>query len=309
MDEIYPQTHQNFLDWFKSEDDCWQYLYKLRWPNGFRCLVCQNQKAWHKRRNLFECTNCHHETSITSGTIFQGTRKPLKLWFNVIWLVMSQKTGSSAQNLKDSMGFGSYQTTWTWLHKLRRAMVRRGREKLKGIVEVDETFIGGAREGKSGRGAIGKTLVVVATECLGKKCGRVRFQCIPFASEKYLLPFIDEYVEEGSKVITDGWEGYYNMDADKFQHETKTIKGSGKKAYELLPHVHLIDSLVKKWINGTHQGNIDPYHLPYYLDEFAFRFNRRFSSHRGKLFYRLIQQALTTPPKPYRDMVRSKIDP
>lgn len=307
MNETYPKTRQEFLDWFKSEDDCIQYLYNLRWPDGFRCSSCQNQEAWAEQQNLFECTNCHNKTSITSGTIFHGTRKSLLLWFNVIWFVMAQKTGLSAQNLKDSMGFGSYQTTWTWLHKLRRAMIRPGRDKLKGVIEVDETFIGGKKEGKRGRGALGKTLVVVATECLGEKCGRVRFKCIPSASEEYLLSFINEYVEEGSKVITDDWKGYHNLDGNKFDHEKRAIRGSGKKAHELLPHVHLIDSLIKKWINGIHKGNITPYHLPYYLDEFAFRFNSRLSSHRGKLFYRLIQQALTTSPKPYKDLVKSKI--
>lgn len=305
MVEDYPHTHQEFLDRFQNEEDCLQYLYKLRWPKGYRCPYCNHNRAWNNRRNLYQCTNCNHETSIISGTIFHGTRKPLRLWFNVIWQIVSQKTGSSAQNLKEAMGFGSYQTTWSWLHKLRRAMVRPGRDKLKGIIEIDETFIGGKKEGKRGRGALGKTLVIVATECLGKKCGRVRFKCIPAASEEYLLPFISDYVEPDSKVITDGWEGYHNIDTRKFDHEIRIINGSEQKAHDLLPHVHLVDSLVKKWINGTHQGNIHPYHLPYYLDEFAFRFNQRFSSYRGKLFYRLIQQGLACSPKSYKDLIKS----
>lgn len=164
---------------------------------------------------------------------------------NVIWHLVSQKTGVSAQNLKESMGFGSYETTWSWLHKLRRAMIRPGRDKLNGVVEVDETFIGGIKEGKRGRGAEGKTLVVVATECLGKKCGRVRFQCIHDASEKNLLAFINDYIEEGSKIITDGWVGYSNIDKKKYEHEVRSIKGSGLQAHDLLPHVHLVDSLLK----------------------------------------------------------------
>jgi len=171
MAENYPNTHQEFLNWFKTEEDCLKYLHKLRWPKGYRCPNCNHDRVWNNRRNLYQCTKCNHETSIISGTIFQGTRKPLKLWFNVIWQVVSQKTGASAQNLKEAMGFGSYQTTWSWLHKLRRAMVRPSRDKLKGIIEVDETFVGGEKQGKKGRGAFGKTLVVVATECLGKKCG------------------------------------------------------------------------------------------------------------------------------------------
>ena len=306
MKEIYPKDHQEFLDWFRREEDCWDYLYKIRWPKGFICPICNHTKGWRKRRNLIECSSCHHETSITSGTIFHGSRKPLILWFNVIWQFVSQKTGSSAMNLKDSMGFGSYQTTWCWLHKLRRAMVRSGRDRLHGEVEVDETVIGGVRSGKRGRGADGKTLVVVATECLGKKCGRVRFQCIPDASAMHLLPFISNFIVPGSKIITDGWGGYNDVEKSGYTHETRVIKGSGQQAHDLLPHVHLVDSLIKRWINGTHQGNIDPYHLPFYLDEFAFRFNRRLSSHRGKLFFRLIQQALTTSPRPYKEIVKIK---
>jgi len=304
MEELYPKNHPEFVKLFCNEEDCWEYLYKIRWPEGFVCPICNHGKGWRKRRNLIECSSCHHEASITSGTIFHGSRKPLLLWFNVIWQFVSQKTGASATNLKDSMGFGSYQTTWCWLHKLRRAMVRPGRDKLCGEVEVDETVIGGVRPGKRGRGAYGKTLVVVATECLGKKCGRVRFQCIPEASELYLLPFISNFIEPGSKIITDGWLGYNGVGKLGYEHEVRVIKGSGQQAHDLLPHVHLVDSLVKRWINGTHQGNIDPYHLPFYLDEFAFRFNRRLSSHRGKLFFRLIQQALATSPHPYKEIIK-----
>jgi len=301
----YPKTHQEFLDFFQTETDCLEYLFAIRWSGGYVCPICKHNKAWKNRRNLYQCAKCEYECSIIAGTIFQGTRKPLKLWFNVIWHIVSQKTGASAQNLKESMGFGSYQTTWSWLHKLRRAMIRPGRDKLQGIIEIDETFIGGMHEGKRGRGANGKTLVVVATECLGKKCGRVRFQCIPVASEECLLAFINDYIEPGSQIITDGWVGYVNIDTSKFEHEIRVIKGSGKQAHDLLPHVHLVDSLLKRWINGTHQGNIDPYHLPYYLDEFAFRFNRRLSSYRGKLFYRLIQQSLTTQPVSYKELTKS----
>ncbi len=301
----YPRTHQEFLELSHNEEACQEYLYKMRWPEGYICPACGHNKSWENRRKLYQCVECNYETSLTSGTIFQGTRKPLKLWLNVIWHLVSQKTGVSAQNLKESMGFGSYETTWSWLHKLRRAMIRPGRDKLTGVVEVDETFIGGIKEGKRGRGAEGKTLVVVATECLGKKCGRVRFQCIPDASEENLLAFINDYIESGSKIITDGWMGYSNIDKKKYEHEVRIIKGSGLQAHDLLPHVHLVDSLLKRWVNGTHQGNIDPYHLPYYLDEFAFRFNRRLSTYRGKLFCRLIQQCLTTPPVSYEEITKS----
>jgi transposase-like protein len=223
-----------------------------------------------------------------------------------MWWVVAQKTGASANNLKDFIGFGSYETAWTWLHKLRRAMVRKDREKLAGIIEVDETYIGGEETGtgKQGRGAEEKILVVVATECIGKQVGRVRFKIIPDASHENLMPFIEENVGYGSTVITDGWAGYISLSEKKgYEHVVKVISGSGKQAHELLPHVHMVDSLLKRWINGTHQGKKSSKHLEYYLDEFAFRFNRKLSTHRGKLFYRLMQQAVSTSPINYDKIV------
>jgi len=223
-----------------------------------------------------------------------------------MWWVVAQKTGASAYNLKDFMGFGSYETAWTWLQKLRRAMVRPGRDRLTGEVEVDETFIGGMESGKGsqGRGSETKTLVVVATESKGKQIGRVRFKCIPIASGENLIGFIEENIEPGSTVITDGWRGYSALsNNDKYRHDVKRISGSGQEAHELLPHVHMVDSLVKRWLNGTHQGKVSPKHLPHYLDEFAFRFNRKMSTYRGKLFYRLVQQAIDTPPMPFNEII------
>lgn len=225
-----------------------------------------------------------------------------------MWWVVAQKTGASANNLMDFMGFGSYETAWSWLQKLRRAMVRPERDLLSGIIEVDETFIGGKEIGKGnqGRGSETNILVVVATECVGKQIGRVRFKCIPEASGEQLSQFIEETIEKGSTIITDGWSGYsFLSKSDKYKHEIKIISVSGKKAHEILPHVHLIDSLVKRWINRTHQGCVSPKYLSYYLDEFAFRFNRKLSTYRGKLFYRLIQQAVNTSPQPFKEITKS----
>ena len=208
----------------------------------------------------------------------------------------------------DFMGFGSYETAWSWLQKLRRAMVRPDRDKLSGEIEVDETYIGGVEigNGKQGRGAVTKTLVVVATECKGKQIGRVRFKCIPDASAENLIGFIDENVEENSTVITDGWSGYSPLSSSKtYKHQVKIISSSGQEAHELLPHVHMVNSLVKRWLNGTHQGKVSPKHLAHYLDEFAFRFNRKLSTYRGKLFYRLVQQAVDTPPIPFNEITKS----
>ena len=307
--EHYPKHFQEFLAQFRSEEDCWNYIFEIRWPNGFVCPKCGNSnKYWLTEQKLIHCSSCGYQASITGGTIFHGTRKPLLLWFHIMWWVVAQKTGASANNLMDFMGFGSYETAWSWLQKLRRAMVRPERERLTGEVEVDETYIGGKEigSGKQGRGAETKTLVVVAAECIGKQIGRVRFKCIPEASGKYLLQFIDENIESGSTIVTDGWKGYSSLtNYEKYKHEIKFISGSEKDAHELLPHVHLVDSLVKRWINGTHQGSVSPKYLSYYLDEFAFRFNRKLSTYRGKLFYRLMQQAVDTPPQPFKEILKS----
>lgn len=304
--EDYPINFEEFIVRFTTEDNCYDYIASLRWPNGFICPRCQSTKAWKTDRKLMHCANCGRQTSITAGTLFQGTRKPLRLWFHVMWWVMSQKTGASAKNLTHTMGFRRYETAWTWLHKFRRVMIRPGRNRLCGTVEVDETYIGGEEEGTRGRKIVKKALIVIAVEVEIGKLGRVRFRQIPDASADSLIPFVQDNVEPGSVVITDGWRGYSSLGKIGYHHEVRKIAQSGKNASELLPHVHLVFSLVKRWLMGTHQGAISSEHLSYYLDEYAFRFNRRLSTHRGKLFYRLMQQAVNTKPVAYKEIVRSK---
>ncbi len=162
--EDYPRTLSELEARFSSEDECRRYLVNLRWPNGFRCPRCNGTKAWPVRQLLFQCSACGYQTSVIAGTIFEGTRKPLVIWFRAIWWVVSQKNGASALGLKRILGFGSYQTAWSWLHKIRRAMVRPGRNRLFGRVEVDETYLGGLEEGVRGRQTFKKALIVVAAE-------------------------------------------------------------------------------------------------------------------------------------------------
>lgn len=288
----YPETYEKFLEWFKTENDCIEYISKIKWFEGFKCPKCSSSKAWKTKSGLMHCSKCGHQTSIIAGTVFQGTRKPLRLWFSVIWWVVSQKTGSSALNLKNAMNFGSYETAWTWLQKLRRIMIRPGRELLCGTVEVDETYIGGEETGVVGRETESKILVAVAVEEANGKIGRVRFRCIKNASSEELIPFIVDNVDINSLIVTDGWRAYSSLKDKGYKHEVRNISKSHKDASELLPKVHLIISLVKRWLMGTHQGSVSEKHLQYYLDEYSFRFNRRLSKHRGKLFHRIIQQAV-----------------
>jgi len=303
--EDYPRTLAELEARFSSEEECRRYLVNLRWPDGFRCPRCSGTKAWPVRQLLYQCSACGHQTSVIAGTIFEGTRKPLVVWFRAIWWVVSQKNGASALGLKRVLGFGSYQTAWSWLHKIRRAMVRPGRNRLFGRVEVDETYLGGLEEGVQGRQTFKKALIVVAAEQRGKKAiGRIRMLRIPDASAISLRPFIVQAVEPGSTIVTDGWEGYRGIEAHGYAHEVRKIKGSSELVIKILPRVHRVVSLLKRWILGTHQGAVSPEHLDYYLDEFTFRFNRRTSQHRGKLFYRLLQHAMQVDPIPYGKIIK-----
>jgi transposase-like protein len=242
---------------------------------------------------------------VTAGTIFQDTRTPLTIWFRAMWWVTSQKNGVSALGLQRVLGLGSYQTAWAWLHKLRRAMVRPGRDRLSGRVEVDETYLGGLEEGVHGRQTESKALIVVAAEEDGKGIGRIRMRRIPDASAQSLVPFVKASVEPGHVVHTDGWLGYAPLETQGYIHKVTFLRGKKQSPSELLPRVHRVASLLKRWLLGTHQGAVSAEHLDYYLDEFTFRFNRRKSRSRGKLFFRLVQQAVAVEPTTYRSIVES----
>jgi transposase-like protein/ribosomal protein L37AE/L43A len=298
--EDYPRAILDFEKRFSTEEACREYLAKLRWPDGFRCPRCNHDKSWHMERGVYWCHKCSYQVSVTAGTIFQDSRKPLMLWFRAIWYVVSQKNGVSALGLQRVLGIGSYRTAWTWLHKLRCAMVRPGRDKLSGVIEVDETYIGGRKPGKRGRGAEGKSLVAVAVEDKGKHFGRIRLCRIANASADSLIPAVQESVEPGSVVRTDGWKGYVQLPSKGYQHTV--VRHSANVGDNLLPLASQVTGLLKKWLLGTHQGAAQPSHLDYYLDEFTFRFNRRTSHFRGKLFYRLLEQAVIIPPVTGQDI-------
>ena len=294
--EEYPMTFDEFIKRFSTEEQCRDYLYKIRWPDGFICSKCGGSKCWKVREVWHECTKCHYQVSVTAGTIFQDTRKPLRSWFTAIWWVTTQKYGASAEGLQQILGLSSYETAWAWLHKIRKAMVNANRTKLCGDVEVDETYIGGVKiGGKAGRGSENKSLVVVATEFKGKILGRIRLSVIKDASGRSLKPFIEKNVEYGSKIVTDAWKGYSRIEESGYTREIHSQSQVGPDA-KLLPHVHLVISLLKRWLLGTHHGAIESKHLQAYLDEFVFRFNRRNSTKRGLLFYRLLENAMNTRP-------------
>ena len=304
MAEDYPKNLMEFEARFATEAACREYLMQLRWPEGFVCPRCHARGAWLANRARLICPACRHQGSLTAGTIFQDTRKPLRIWFRALWHVTNQKNGASAMGLQRMLGLGSYLTAWTWLHKLRRAMVRPGRDRLAGRIEIDETYVGGATAGPGGRGSKGKALVVIAAQEDGKGIGRIRMARIPDASAQSLRGFIRQAIEAKACLHTDGWQGYAGLELLGYGHEVTVLSGQGKQAAtELMPRVHLVASLLKRWLMGTHQGSFGVQHLDYYLDEFTFRFNRRTSRSRGKLFFRLLEQAVLAKPSPYKDMV------
>ena len=220
-----------------------------------------------------------------------------------IWWLTCQKNGASAMGLKRILELGSYRTAWVWLHKLRRAMVTPGRDHLTGTVEVDESYIGGEKTGKRGRGAAGKSLVVIAAEVKDTRIGRIRLNRVPDASAESLEEAVQQATKPGIIIHTDGWKGYCGLFSFGYTHVV--IRDTAEIGVNLLPHCHRVASLLKRWLLGTHHGAVSHEHLDYYLDEFTFRFNRRTSRHRVKLFSRLLQNAVKVDPIIYKRMVKN----
>lgn len=253
----------------------------------------------------FKCAACGGRASTTSGTIFDRTRTPLTVWFAACWLFASEKDGISALSLKRQLEIGSYQTAWAMLHRIRSALIRPGRERLGGEVEVDETTFGGEEAGLAGGRARGekKVLVGVAVERAEPRgFGRCRLAPLADGSAESLRALLTDNVEPGARVITDGWQPYRPATEGLYIHE-RLPGAQRERAHELLPGVHKISSLTKRWLLGTHQGSVEEAHLPAYLNEFAFRFNRRRSRSRGLVFYRVLELAVAHEPVRYSELI------
>jgi transposase-like protein len=304
-----PQDLPTFIARFGTDEACRDYLLRQRWPTGFRCRACGHGEAWAlARRNIYECAACGQQHSLLTGTIFEQTKTGLAKWFLAIYLVTSSKGGIAAAELQRQMGFGSYQTAWSWLHKIRKAMVRPDRPPLSERVEADETYLGGTKPGRPGRGAAGKALVAGAVEASrgkarGRRLGRLRLARLPDAGAASLEGFLAANVAKPAAVATDGWTGYADLPAKGYRHEPVNLSASWGDAVLRLPAIHLVFGLAKRWLLGTHHGAVSKKYLQAYLDEYVFRFNRRTAKRIGHRFARLIEQAVLTPPASYRTII------
>lgn len=304
----YPGSTGAFHAWFPTDADCLDYLEWLRWPDGFVCEECGHCGGWRLADGRFKCVGCGSRTSVTAGTIFDRTRTPLTVWFTAIWLFATAKNGISALSLKRVLEIGSYQTAWAMLHRVRSVLVRPGRDRLTGRVEVDETFIGGEEPGLPGGRAGGKKVLTgIAVEVRDPKgIGRCRMAPLADASGPSLFAFVKNHVDPGSTVTTDGWKGYEGLTKLGYVHDRRSQRAArirGDDPHKLLPAVHRVASLTKRWLLGTHQGSVDEAHLPSYLNEFVFRFNRRSSRSRGMVFYRVLELAVAHDPVRYDDLI------
>ena len=307
----YPRSVGEFQAWFRTDADCLDYLEWMRWPQGFVCPECGHGGGWRLGDGRIMCAACGHRTSVTAGTTFDRTRTPLTVWFTACWSFATAKDGISALGLQRSLEIGSQQTAWAMLHRLRSVLVRPGRDRLTGTVEADETYIGGEEPGLRGGRAKGKkALVGVAVEVKEPKgIGRCRMALLADGSSTSLHPFVTGHVAPGATVITDAWMGYHGLTGLGYAHQRRSqraARGRGDDPGELLPAVHRVASLAKRWLLSTHQGSVDEAHLQSYLDEFVFRFNRRRSQSRGLVFYRVLELAVGHEPVRYHDIVAGK---
>jgi transposase-like protein len=310
----FPRSLTEFHDRFPNDEACAAYLVAKRWPDGFVCPACNGTKAWELtgRGWIRECAACHRQTSATAGTVIHGSKLSLRTWFLAAYLMASHSNGISALQLGRQLGLGSYKTAWLLCAKLRRALANRATGLLEGFVEVDETTLPQRSKyeplgGGHGRSPEGKMLIVGAvevedTERGGTTPGRIRLQVIPDYRRQSLHAFVADHIAGGSIVATDDWRSYQGLPADRFTHRPHVI---GKMAaHVVLPWVHRIFSLMKRWALGVYHG-LRRKHLQRYLDEFVFRFDRRRS--RQRAFDTLVGVAAVVQPATYREIV-AKLD-
>ncbi len=285
---------------FSREDFCLKHLVKLRWPDGFVCPRCGHDKAgFHSKRKLLQCKGCRYQASATAGTIFHRTKIPLRKWFWFIFLISSQKTGVSIQGLQRLLGIKSYKTAWTMAHKVRKAMADRDASyQLANLVEMDDSYFGPSGRGKRGRGSKGKVPVVVAVENRGKKPGFAAMRVVDNLKSAHIAHFAQSKIKEQQTVRTDGYVSYYCLTGYGYELDMRIV-GNGPNASKELPWVHTLIANVKSMLRGAHHGVSHKY-LQRYLDEFCYRFNRRYWP--SQLFNRLLKAALVTPAVTYAEL-------
>ena len=293
----YPQNTSDFHAWFPDDDACRAYLQRLRWPEGPRCPRCPRSprpKILTMRPPYHRCTRCGCDFTVTSGTLLAGTRLPLKQEFELMWYVVHQPQGASALSLQRVLGLRSYKTAWRWLHRLRRAMAPSTAERLAGSIEADKAYVG--------CGSAGRALVLILAQADGIRMGRIRLVRLPGASSAALPAAIARYVEQGTRVLTDGCPGYAGLTARGYEHEV--VREGASVGANLLPRTARVAAKLQKFLLQTYRRRVALSHLDFYLDEFTFRFNRRRARSRGQLFHQLIRQALTRKPLVYRPTAR-----
>jgi transposase-like protein len=289
----FPKTATEFEERFKTEEDCRAYLIAARWGGEPTCARCASKRLWTLGDgSKFECAECGHQTSLTAGTVLEKTRKPLKMWFRAIFEITTRRTGISGKDLQRIMGLGSYETAWTWLHKLRAAMVRSDSEPLGPFVQVDETLVGG-------KGGPHKQLVLVAAEANG----RIRLAHAENNDTELCKRFADEAIAADASVVTDGHAGYSGKSLGQRPHEAIVQTKAERRENDAVQACHWTTSLMKRWLIGTHSGAVAPKHLQAYLDEFTFRHNRRKTVGVGRIAARLIECLVARPPLTMRAIV------
>lgn len=295
----FPRTAVEFEKRFATEEACRAYWIEARWGGRPRCACCESTHVWEERGGaLFECGDCGHQTSLTSGTLLEKTKKPFKVWFRAIFEISSRRNGISAKDLQRIMGFGSYKTAWAWLHKLRGALVRsEDSEPLGPFVEMDEALVGG-------KGSPNKELVLVAAE---SDSGRVRLAHAANNDQATIKAFTEAEIAPSARITTDGHAGYNAVSLSGRRHEAKVQKNNERRANDAVQRCHWTVSNLKRWLLGTHGGAVRPKYLQSYLDEFVFRYNRRKTNGVGRIAARTIANLVSRPPRTLSDIVRKSV--